>query len=203
MVLSPASSFSIKKLRPSDRPHHLSSIYFEFGPHRRQSKDSLSIPTSSTLSNTKRNLDVELNSIKEEETLKYQGQIEKEAKQKQFAGQSRNSTQTHMDKVVEKLQDVNLEPCANDQDMHEPLKPYVQVVDGYEVSKEEVVLQQRQIDGVLLLVIGIVSEPHFSNFRKLMMSMIFMGIARLRLYCNVIDHVGDEVNMQFLIGYSL
>ncbi|XP_004303939.1 PREDICTED: uncharacterized protein LOC101305088 [Fragaria vesca subsp. vesca] len=42
MVLSLASSFSIKKLRPNDRPHHLSPIYFEFGPHRRQSKDSLS-----------------------------------------------------------------------------------------------------------------------------------------------------------------
>ncbi|KAL6178481.1 hypothetical protein ACLB2K_049999 [Fragaria x ananassa] len=48
-----------------------------------------------------------------------------------------------------------------------------QVVDGYGVSKE-VVLRQRQIDGVLLLVIGIVSEPHVSNFRKLTMSMIFI-----------------------------
>ncbi|KAL6175664.1 hypothetical protein ACLB2K_052303 [Fragaria x ananassa] len=40
----------------------------------------------------------------------------------------------------------------------------------------------RHVDGMLLLVIG---------------------IARLRLYCNVIDHVGDEVNKQFLNGYSL
>ncbi|KAL6146072.1 hypothetical protein ACLB2K_056755 [Fragaria x ananassa] len=56
-----------------------------------------------------------------------------------------------------------------------------QVVDGYGVSKE-VVLQQRQIDGVVPLVID---------------------IARLRLYYNAIGHVGDEVNMQFLIGCSL
>ncbi|KAL6123294.1 hypothetical protein ACLB2K_075816 [Fragaria x ananassa] len=48
-----------------------------------------------------------------------------------------------------------------------------QVVDEYGVSKE-VVFQQRQIDEVLLLVIG---------------------IARLMLYCSAIDHVGDEVNI--------
>nr|XP_011464559.1 PREDICTED: uncharacterized protein LOC101311291 isoform X2 [Fragaria vesca subsp. vesca] len=75
---------------------------------------------------SRRRIELEEEERKLEETLEYQRQIEKEAKQKQLAEQNKKSTQTHPDKVAEKLQDVNLEPCANDQDMHEPLKPYVQ-----------------------------------------------------------------------------
>ena len=76
---------------------------------------------------SRRRIELEEEERKLEETLEYQRQIEKEAKQKQLAEQSKKSTQTHPDKMAEKVQDVNLEPCANDQDMHEPLKPYVQV----------------------------------------------------------------------------
>ncbi|KAM5570640.1 hypothetical protein ABKV19_011338 [Rosa sericea] len=75
---------------------------------------------------SRRRIELEEEERKLEETLEYQRQIEKEAKQKHLAEQSKKSTLPHPEKVAEKLHDVNLEPCANDQDMHEPLKPYVQ-----------------------------------------------------------------------------
>lgn len=76
---------------------------------------------------SRRRIELEEEERKLEETLEYQRQIEKEAKQKHLAEQSKKSTLPHPEKVAEKLHDVNLEPYANDQDMHEPLKPYVQV----------------------------------------------------------------------------
>lgn len=76
---------------------------------------------------SRRRIELEAEERKLEETLEYQRQIEKEAKQKHLAEQSKKSTQTHPEKVVERLHDVNLEPCASDQDAHEPFKPCVQV----------------------------------------------------------------------------
>lgn len=74
---------------------------------------------------SRRRIELEAEERKLEETLEYQRQIEKEAKQKHLAEQSMKSTQTHPEK--ERLHDVNLEPCASDQDAHEPFKPCVQV----------------------------------------------------------------------------
>ncbi|XP_050376069.1 uncharacterized protein LOC126793558 isoform X2 [Argentina anserina] len=76
---------------------------------------------------SRRRIELEEEERKLEETLEYQRQIENKAKQKHLAEQSKKSTQTQPEKVAEKLQVVNLEPFPNDQDMHEPLTPYVQL----------------------------------------------------------------------------
>ncbi|KAM1209879.1 hypothetical protein ACFX2I_015439 [Malus domestica] len=74
----------------------------------------------------KRRIELEEEERKLEETLKFQRQIEKEAKQKHLAEQNKKSTQLQAEKVVEGPLDVNLEPCANGQDVNEPFKPSVQ-----------------------------------------------------------------------------
>ncbi|KAM1026094.1 hypothetical protein ACFX13_039776 [Malus domestica] len=75
----------------------------------------------------KRRIELEEEERKLEETLEYQRQIEKEAKQKHLAEQNKKSTQWHPEKVVEGLDDVNLESCANGQDVNEPFKLSVQL----------------------------------------------------------------------------
>ncbi|XP_050257079.1 uncharacterized protein LOC126702425 [Quercus robur] len=61
-----------------------------------------------------------------EETLEYQRRIENEAKQKQLAEQQKKSTRAYTEKVAEGLHDVYLKAGADDQDVHEKLKPCTQ-----------------------------------------------------------------------------
>lgn len=61
-----------------------------------------------------------------EETLEYQRWIENEAKQKQLAEQQKKSTRAYTEKVAEGLHDVYLKAGADDQDVHEKLKPCTQ-----------------------------------------------------------------------------
>ena len=76
---------------------------------------------------SKRRIELEAEERKLEETLEYQRQIEKEAKQKHLVEQNKKSTQMHPEKVAEGPHDVKLEPCANE-DVHEPFKLSVQVI---------------------------------------------------------------------------
>ena len=62
-----------------------------------------------------------------EETLEYQRQMENEAKQKQLAEQHKKSTRAYTEKVAEGLHDVYLKAGADDQHVHEKLKPCTQV----------------------------------------------------------------------------
>jgi hypothetical protein len=62
-----------------------------------------------------------------EETLEYQRRIENEAKQKHLAEQHKKSTRTCTEKVAEGLNDFYLVPGVDDQDVHEQLKPCMQV----------------------------------------------------------------------------
>lgn len=62
-----------------------------------------------------------------EETLEYQRRIENEAKQKQLAELQKKYTRAYTEKVIEGLHDVYLKAGADDQDVHEKLKPCTQV----------------------------------------------------------------------------
>ncbi|KAK4568392.1 hypothetical protein RGQ29_003969 [Quercus rubra] len=61
-----------------------------------------------------------------EETLEYQRRIENEAKQKQLAELQKKYTRAYTEKVIEGLHDVYLKAGADDQDVHEKLKPCTQ-----------------------------------------------------------------------------
>lgn len=59
--------------------------------------------------------------------MEYQRRVEAEAKQKHLAEQHKKSTQSYPEKVAEGLHDLNLESGAVDQEVHEQLKPCMQV----------------------------------------------------------------------------
>lgn len=74
-----------------------------------------------------------------EETLEYQRRMENEAKQKQLAEQHKKSTRAYTEKVAEGLHDVYLKAGADDQHVHEKLKPCTQdqVKDGLPNNLED------------------------------------------------------------------
>lgn len=75
----------------------------------------------------RRKIELEEEEKKLEETLEFQRRIENEAKQKHLAEQQKKSSGTYLEEVVDKLQDVQLKAVADGPDVHENLRPLMQV----------------------------------------------------------------------------